>query len=253
MAQPDDGAEGAIGAVAPAGERTRADSAYATLDPLDDDVDLSFAGPEPVAPQAPWYARSLDLASAYLPLAMMAVLAAGTWWLVQTAPSPEAPKAVAKRRHEADYVMTAFTVQRFDAAGSLKTQIEGDTLRHYADDDTLEIDKARIRAVDEKGAVTLASANRALSNGDGSEVQLLGDARIVRPASAGSAEIEFRSEFFQAFRNIERVRSHLPVVVTQGSSVVRAAALDYDHLARVIDLKGRTRATLPARLGRASP
>ncbi len=253
MALPDDEDGAGAGAVTPADGRTRVDSAYEPLDPLDDDVDLSFAGPEPVAPQAPWYARSLDLGSAYLPLAMMALLAAGTWWLVQTAPSPEAPRTVAKRPHEADYVMTAFTVQRFDAAGSLTTQIEGDTLRHYADDDTLEIDKARIRAVDEKGVVTLASANRALSNGDGSEVQLLGDARILRPASGRAGEIEFRGEFFQAFRNLERVRSHLPVVVTQGESVVRAAALDYDHLARVIDLKGRTRATLPARAGKSSP
>ena len=37
----------------------------------DDEVDLSFAGPEPVA-AAPWYLRLFDLASAYLPLIMMA-------------------------------------------------------------------------------------------------------------------------------------------------------------------------------------
>ena len=50
----------------------------------DDPVDLSFAGPEPVVPTAPWYLRLFDLASAYLPLLMMAVLAAGTWCGVQT-------------------------------------------------------------------------------------------------------------------------------------------------------------------------
>jgi len=47
----------------------------------DDEVDLSFAGPEPVVPTAPWHLRLFDLVSAYLPLVMMAVLAAGTWWL----------------------------------------------------------------------------------------------------------------------------------------------------------------------------
>ena len=47
----------------------------------DDEVDLSFAGPEPVA-AAPWPMRLLDLVSAYLPLLLMATLAAGTWWLV---------------------------------------------------------------------------------------------------------------------------------------------------------------------------
>ena len=74
-------------------------------------------------------------------------------------------------------------------------------------------------------------------------MQLLGDARITRPAQGGEQPIEFRSEFLHAFRNVERVRSHLPVVVTQGESVVRAAGMEYDNLARVVDLKGHTSAS----------
>ena len=60
----------------------------------DDEVDLSFAGPEPVA-TAPWPTRLLDVISAYLPLLMMAVLASGTWWLVRNAPSVETARAAA--------------------------------------------------------------------------------------------------------------------------------------------------------------
>jgi lipopolysaccharide export system protein LptC len=208
----------------------------------DDDVDLSFAGPEPVA-TASWPARVLDVVSAYLPLLMMAALALGTWWLVRNAPTVETPREAVAPRHEPDYEMTNFVVQRFAQDGSLRTQIEGDRLRHFPDDDTLEIEHARLRAVDKDGVVTLASANRALANGDGSEVQLLGDARVVRPAHGREEEIEFRGEFLHAFRNVERVRSHLPVTVTQGESVVHADGMEYDNLARVIDLHGRTRAT----------
>ena len=101
-------------------------------------VDLSFAGPQPVA-AASWPVRLLDLVSAYLPLLMMALLASATWWLVRNAPSVDAPAATPPPRHEADYVMTRFVVQRFDAAGALRTQIEGERLRHFPDDDTLEV------------------------------------------------------------------------------------------------------------------
>ena len=191
-----------------------AEAAGAGLDADDELVDLSFAGPEPVVPAAPWPVRLFDLASAYLPLVMMAVLAGGTWWLVRNAPILEVTRTAASPRHEPDYVMTRFVVQRFGADGSLRTQIEGDALRHFADDDTLEIDAARIRAIAANGAVTLASARKALSNGDGSEVQLLGDARVTRPATGKEEAVEFRGEFLHAFRNIEQVRSHLPVVVT---------------------------------------
>jgi lipopolysaccharide export system protein LptC len=209
----------------------------------DDPVDLSFAGPEPVLPAAPWYARSFDLASAYLPLLLMAVLAAGTWWLVRNAPIVETHRTTAPLRHEADYVMTNFVVQRFAPDGTLRTQIEGAQLRHFPDDDTLEIDSARIRAVGDNGTVTLASARRALANGDGSEVQLIGDAQVTRPASGQEEAVEFRSEFLHAFRNVERVSSNQPVVVTQGTSVVRAEGMDYDNLSRVVELKGRSTAT----------
>jgi len=214
----------------------------------DDPVDLSFAGPEPVVPaSAPWHLRLFDLVSAYLPLVMMALLAAGTWWLVRNAPTFEPPLATPPPRHEPDYVMTGFVVQRFAADGTLRTQIEGDTLRHYPDDDTLEIDSARIRSIADNGAVTLATARRALANGDGSEVQLIGDARVNRLPFGKDEEVEFRSEFLHAFRNVEQVRSHLPVVMTQGSDVVRAASMSYDNLSRVVEFKGRTSARFATR------
>jgi lipopolysaccharide export system protein LptC len=174
---------------------------------------------------------------------MMAVLASGTWWLVRTAPSNEVAAPAAALRHEPDYVMTHFVVQRFASDGSLRTQLEGERLRHFPDNDTLEIDDARIRALSANGAVTLATARHALANGDGSEVQLLGDAHVMRPATGKEQAIEFRSEFLHAFRNIEQVRSHLPVVVTQGSSILRAEGMEYDNLARVVVLEGRSTAT----------
>jgi lipopolysaccharide export system protein LptC len=210
----------------------------------DDPIDLSFAGPEPVVPAAaPWYARFFDLASAYLPLLLMAALAAGTWWLVRNAPVQETHRDVPSIRHEADYVMTNFVVQRFAADGSLRTQIEGAVLRHYPDNDTLEIDDARIRAIGDNGTVTLASAKRALANGDGSEVQLIGNAHVTRPADGKQEEVEFRSEFMHAFRNVEQVRSNQPVVVTQGNSVVHAEGMVYDNLSRVVELLGHASAS----------
>jgi lipopolysaccharide export system protein LptC len=83
----------------------------------DDEVDLSFAGPEPVA-SAPWPLRLLDLASAYLPLVMMAVLAAGTWWLVRNAPTVQTPPAQVAPRHEPEYQKTHYFDQRFAKHGT---------------------------------------------------------------------------------------------------------------------------------------
>ena len=148
----------------------------------------------------------------YLPLLLMAVLALGTWWLVKNTPSADGPRDAAPVRSEPDYTMQNFVVERFDKDGRLKVRIQGEQLRHYADTDRIEVDQARIRAVAADGRATLAQARRAITNGDGSELQLLGDARIDSTGPRGEP-IEFRGEFLHAFLTTERMRSHLPVTV----------------------------------------
>lgn len=217
-------------------------------DTLDDLAVLAPApAPDRRRARLPWHLRLLEAATAYLPVLLMALLALGTWWLVKNTPLPEAERPQAPPRHEPDYTMQQFMVQRFAQDGRLRVQVEGDELRHYPDTDTLEIANPRIRALAPDGRVTLASAQRALSNGDGSELQLFGSAQVVREAAAGQEAIEFRSEFLHAFLNTERVRSHLPVVVKRGASELRAVGMEYDNLARVIELKGRVRATFAPR------
>jgi len=195
---------------------------------------------------AAWPARVAEQLSSYLPLLLMALLALGTWWLVKNTPIAETQRQAAPLRHEPDYQMSHFMVRRFAADGAMRAQIEGDMLRHYPDTDTLEIDNVRLRAIAPDGHVTLASARRALSNGDGSEVQLLGGAHVVREGLNGDEPVEFRGEFLHAFLDTERVRSHLPVVVTRGGTEVHADAMEYDNLARVVQLKGRVTASFPA-------
>lgn len=194
--------------------------------------------------RARWHVRALDTASAYLPLLLMAALALGTWWLVKNTPLFDGPTVALAPRHEPDYTMTQFLVQRFAADGALRVQIEGDSMRHFPDTDTLEVDNARIRAIGDDGRITLATARQALSNRDGSEVQLTGGAHVVREATAQDAAIDFQGEFLHYFAQTERVRSHLPVVVLQGGNELRAEAMAYDNLARLLDLKGRVRAVM---------
>jgi lipopolysaccharide export system protein LptC len=201
--------------------------------------------------RATWSQRLRDQVVAYLPVLLMGLLALSTWWLVKSTPVPEAERAAAPARHEPDYEMTNFLVQRFAADGSLRVQIEGLSLRHYPDTDTLEIEAPRIRAFAPDGRITDASAQRGLANGDASEVQLSGGATVLRGATATSEAIEFRGEFLHAFANTERLRSHLPVQVRRGGTEVRADGVLYDHLAGTIELQGRMRAVLTPRAGRA--
>jgi lipopolysaccharide export system protein LptC len=198
--------------------------------------------PAPRALAAAWPRRLREAALSYLPVLLMALLALATWWLVKSTPIPGEQAPEAPLRHEPDYTMTTFLVQRFAPDGALQVQIEGDRLQHYPDTDTLEIERPRIRAFGADGRITDAAARRALSNGDASEVQLFGDASVVRSATPTDEAVEFRSEFLHGFANAERVRSHLPVVLRSGATELRADAFEYDNLARTVDFKGHVHA-----------
>jgi lipopolysaccharide export system protein LptC len=201
----------------------------------------------PRAPQ-PWHQQLRDLAATYLPLLLMLVLALGTWWLVKNTPGPDVPPEASLPREEPDYTMDRFVVERFDKDGRLKLRLQGERLRHFAATDIIEVDEAQVRAVAEDGRVTLARSRRAVANGDGSEVQLIGDARVDSRGPRGEP-IQFRGEFLHAFLNAERVRSHLPVVVTSNGSEFHAAGMDYDHLTGQLQLQGKMRALLQPSAG----
>ena len=197
----------------------------------------------PPRPRLPWHQRWRERLATYLPLLLMGVLALGTWWLVKNTPPGDEPREAGAPREEPDYTMQNFVVERFGKDGRLKVRLEGDQLRHYADRDLIEVDRARMRAVSDDGRVTLARARRAVTNGDGSELQLIGDARVDSSGPRGEPVL-FRGEFLHVFVNTERVRSHLPVVVTRDGSEIHAAGMDYDHLSGLLQLQGKMRAVL---------
>jgi len=203
--------------------------------------------PAPRLPQ-PWHLRLREGLATYLPLLLMGLIALATWWLVKSTPGPEPVRDATPARGEPDYTMNGFVVERFASDGRMRVQIEGAEMRHYPDTDTLEIENPRIRAFGPDGRVTVASAIRALANGDGSEVQLIGDARVDSRGPRGEP-IQFRGEFLHDFLNTERVRSHLPVVVTSNGSEFHAAGMDYDHLTGQLQLQGKMRALLQPSAG----
>jgi lipopolysaccharide export system protein LptC len=194
-----------------------------------------------------WARTTWDRLAMYLPVILMGVLALGTYWLARNTPSflggSDAQRALT---HDPDYFMRGFQIRTFDLNGRLKSEVYGTEARHYPDTDTLEIDQPRIRSYDERGAVTVATATRGLSNADGSEVQLMGNAVVVREPVPGTPtpRMEFRSEFLHAFMNTERVMSNKPVTLIRGTDRFTADQMDYDNLDRIMELGGRVRGTL---------
>lgn len=190
-----------------------------------------------------WYTFAL-----YLPVVLIVALALGTWWLARNTPGVNVPILEMPVTHEPDYFMRDFSVKSFDGKGQLTSEVAGIEGRHFPDTGVLEIDKARVRTF-KNSQLTTATANRAYSNADNSEVQLVGNAVVVREAGKDAAgrvqpRLEFTGDFLHIFLNTEQVKSHKPVVITRGSDKFTADTLRYDNLDRVVEMQGRVKGTL---------
>lgn len=184
----------------------------------------------------------------YLPMVVMAVLALGSYWLVRSTPVADDRPQENAVRHHPDYFVKEFALKSFDVSGKVRTEVFGTEARHYPDTQWLEVDNIRILSYDEKGRLTVGTAKRGLTNEDISQVQLLGNAVIVREAAdnaiAANSRMEYRSEFLDAYLQTEQVRSNKPVEIMRGKDKFTADSLDFDNVEQVLKLKGRVRGTL---------
>ena len=151
--------------------------------------------------------RAWDRVAIYLPIILMGLMAMSTYWLVRNTPTATQDDLVAEPRHVPDYFMRDFSVRVFDARGQLKSEISGAEARHFPDTDTLEIDRPTLRSYSKEGRLTVATAGRAITNADGSEVQLFDKAVVVRDGlnqNNGQARTELRSDFFTSLSTLKR-------------------------------------------------
>ena len=192
--------------------------------------------------------RGWDLLAAYLPMLFMVLLAAGTYALLQATPEPEEPRADRPLSSEPDFFMREFSVRAFAPDGRLRTELFGQEGRHRPDTDAIEIDQARLRSIDENGAVTSATASRLTSNSQSNEFDLTGNAVVLRSGvdaqRQATGPVRFESEFLRIYTEPSRLFSDQPVLIVRGTDRIAAKGLEYSGEQEQVVFKGRVRVEL---------
>lgn len=200
----------------------------------------------------PFLKRALNQLSIYLPVLLMGLMALATFWLVRSSPSNEKVEVTAVVSQEPDYFMRIFSVKNFNAEGQLESEIKGQKALHYPNSDIFKIEQAEVLSFAQKGQRITANANQAVSNSDGTEIQLFGDVVIVREtlpiaentqknASAVAAKLEFRGDFLHLYTQTEQIYSNKPVTLLRGTDQFTADSMQFDNLTQTLILQGRVK------------
>jgi lipopolysaccharide export system protein LptC len=134
-------------------------------------------------------------------------------------------------------------LQRFDATGALKVEIEGEHMQHFPDDDIMEVEQIRVTTLDPQGRKMSATAQHGRARGDSSEVWLDGQAQVVSVAE-GDLPIQMNGEHLHAMPKLRQIDSKFMVIVRQGNSEFNADGLEYDDNTRLATLHGNVHALM---------
>jgi lipopolysaccharide export system protein LptC len=187
----------------------------------------------------------------YLPVAVMALLAAGTGWLVKQSPTPEGPTVAVAPRHKPDYEMQGFELQRFDAKGQPQAWVRGEELRHYPDTDRIEIDGVHLRARNTAGQWLVVQADKAEGPRDGSVLNLSGQVRLMRllPGTEPGderAELSLETAAMEVRIDERTARSSAATQAQTGQGArMQVRGFDYDHAKGLLRFGGPSRTDLP--------
>lgn len=198
-------------------------------------------------PPPPLFAwrRRLDKLAAFMPLVLLAALLWGSVWLLRNAPQAELSTPTAKPTHEPDYFAQDFTLKTYSLQGELKSFLQGSSSKHYPDTLTNFIEQPVMHSVSLSGRLSTAIAKQSLSNEDGSEIQLMGQAVVHKQGLQGKdPDMTLRSEFIHLFVNTDKVLTYAPVQIERGVNRFEGQKLQADNLNQRFVLQGKVKALL---------
>ena len=170
-----------------------------------------------------------DIVTAAFPIGLMLILAELTYWLNIVATAD--PVDIGGRfRHDPDTIVKHFDAISYDEAGNRKAGLRGAELRHFPDDESSVIQKPLLQRFTINAGTSTVNANQAVVNSDGSEVDLTGDVKAVRPAQGGKPALTLTAPHMHVLVDEERARTPGFARVQQGSSWISGTGFEADNV-----------------------
>lgn len=178
--------------------------------------------------------------TAWLPLTVVAAMAALAYWLNQLASQP-LPTDDAAFRHTPDLIVENFVATAFDPQGHPRYALAAAKMIYYTDDETTELTAPRFQIQFGQAPAIRAESARGFVSTHGEHVHLLDRVRVSRAATAEAPELILSTEYLQITPEAQTMRTDKPVQLRQGNSTLTANSLVFDAKARSLDLRGQVR------------
>lgn len=183
-----------------------------------------------------------DRLGGWLPLLLLALLAALTFWLDRLV-QPLAARPPNEIRHDPDYIVDGLSAVRMDPQGRVKHTLVAQKMTHYPDDDVTYLVSPKFVTYSEGRAPVTVTSRDAHMSGNGENVYFENDVRVVRAAVANQSELVLETNYLHVIPDDNTAKTDKPVTIRTDSGVVNASGLELNSDTRILKLQGRVKAT----------
>jgi lipopolysaccharide export system protein LptC len=181
------------------------------------------------------------------PFALLAGLAALTFWLDRVV-QPAQPPSQAAGRHDPDYIVDKLNAVRTNETGVVIYTLAAERMVHYPDDDTTVLTLPRFVSLRSKQAPVTITAREGLLSSNGENVYFKDDVKVTRAAYADRSEMVMRTTWLHIIPDDNVAKTDRPVTITDAATVVNAVGLEMNSDTRVLKLHSRIRGTYDPKL-----
>jgi lipopolysaccharide export system protein LptC len=192
----------------------------------------------------------IDRAAAWAPVAILAALAALTYWL--DAQVQKNPPARDGGRHEPDLYIENFSAASLGPDGKVRDRITAVRGRHFSDDRSTELDQPTLVATEAGKPRLEVKADRAMVSGDREDVFFYGNVRATRDEDTKADKdqpvrgpVTLTTDYLYVMPRAQRLSTDRPVTINEPRAIIRGTGLEYDHDARTLSITSPSGEFLP--------
>ncbi|MBE2257721.1 MAG: LPS export ABC transporter periplasmic protein LptC [Candidatus Accumulibacter sp.] len=190
--------------------------------------------------------------SALLPITILTILSALTFWL-RYATELDETRGDGKHRHDPDYIVNDATVRKVGEQGQLEYTLQAAEIRHYPDDDSVELDQPKLVYLQPKKAPLTISAARGRLSAKWERVDLDEQVELRREAIGKQPPLVVETSQLTVLPDEEKAFTKSPVAITEGKSWLKGVGLQVDHKLQTYLLESRVTGEIESHLAKKKP
>jgi lipopolysaccharide export system protein LptC len=186
-----------------------------------------------------------DRVMSIIAIVLLAIVSGTSYWYAQSL--HRRGDGAPARPGTPDFYVERFVLTVFDATGQPRRRMYADRLTHFAENDDVALQQARLVSLRTDQPRFEARSDTARLEETGEVLTMQGNVVIVRAGESGQPPLQVETDTLVARPEDDRYTTDSAVRVTRGASVVTAHGMDFDNIARTIAFKADVRNVLAPR------